>query len=758
MARQAAQEAAQVTDFRKGNEMAAIAAKQINFHVMGYYPITPSTEIAEELDELYVQGEHDIRMIPADGEHGAAGICYGASVGGGRVLNATSANGLLFAMEQLPVQSGTRFPMVLNVVTRSVSGPLDIRCDHSDLMMALNTGWIILMARDPQAVYDMNVMAVRIGEHPDIRLPVMVASDGFFTSHQKRRVRYFEDAAVVRGFIGDPRPPITALDPEHPVTIGPYMNDPDLINNKYQLHLAMEAAVRVIPRVFEEYGALSGRSFPVVDAYRMEDAQAALFILNSAADTAKDAVDRLRSEGHRVGLISPNIIRPFPVEEIRSLCGSLKALMIADRADSYGTWGGNMSLEVRAALKQDSENRTLCLSRVYGLGGKDYYTEDAEEMLRTTLATAREGRVEREFDYFGVDPGDIDIRLDYEAPPITLEESTPGINSAAEDPDTGRVKASVGTPRQLTIMPQRIAPGHGACPGCGIFPSVDQFLKGIEGHVVLLFHTGCGMVVTTGYPFSSHRVTYIHNLFQNGAPTLSGLVEMFHELKRRGELPQERDITFIMVTGDGGMDIGLGPTVGTALRGHPVIVLEYNNEGYMNTGNQLSYSTPFGHTSSTSHVGPRRTGKWFHEKDMAGIMAASGAPYVFTSVEGLGTDLVKKGAKAQWHTRRGDFVYGRVLSVCTLSWRNDEEIGTKLVQAAVDSCAWPAYEIENGITTISYDPEEKGKRIPLRDWLGMMGKTKHLLKPENAPILAELENETERRWRRLKAMHEHPLL
>ncbi len=758
MAQQRTQEAAQITDFRKGNEMAAIAAKHINFHIMGYYPITPSTEIAEELDEMYVEGAHDIRMIPADGEHGAAGICYGASTGGGRVLNATSANGLLYAIEQLPVQSGTRFPMVLNVVTRAVSGPLDIRCDHSDLMMALNTGWIILMARDPQAVYDMNIMAVKIGEHPDVRLPVIVASDGFFTSHQKRRVRYFEDSAVVQEFIGKPETPITILDPERPVTIGPYMNDPDLINNKYQLHLAMEAAAEVVPQVFLEYGRLSGRYYPVVDAYEMEDAEVALFILNSAADTAKDAVDRLRSEGRKVGVISPNVIRPFPADEIRSVCRNLKALMIADRADSYGAWGGNMSLEVRAALQQDPENRTLCLSRVYGLGGKDYYTEDAEEMLQTAWVAAQTGAGEKAFDYFGVTPGNPEIRLEYEAPPITLEESTPGINSVIEDPETGKVKATVGTPRQLTIMPQRIAPGHGACPGCGIFPSVDQFLKGIEGNVVLLFHTGCGMVVTTGYPFSSHRVTYIHNLFQNGAATLSGLVEMFHEMKRRGEIPQERDITFVMVTGDGGMDIGLGPTVGTALRGHPMIILEYNNEGYMNTGNQLSYSTPFGHSTSTSHVGPKRVGKWFHEKDMAAIMAASGAPYVFTSVEGLGTDLVKKGAKAQWHTRQGDFVYGRVLSVCTLSWRNDEEIGTKLVQAAVDSCVWPAFEIEYGITTITYDPEEKGKRIPVRDWLAMMGKTKHLLKPENAPILAELERETERRWRRLKAMHEHPLL
>ena len=180
--------ARQSRDFLSGNEAAARAARDIGFHVMGYFPITPSTEVAETLSKMQANGEHEIVMIPADGEHGAAGICYGAALGGGRVLNATSSQGLLYALEQLPVQSSTRVPMVLNVATRAISGPLDIRCDHSDIYFALNTGWIILLAREPQAVYDMNLAAIRIGEHADVRLPVLVAYDGFFTSHQKRRV------------------------------------------------------------------------------------------------------------------------------------------------------------------------------------------------------------------------------------------------------------------------------------------------------------------------------------------------------------------------------------------------------------------------------------------------------------------------------------------------------------------------------------------------------------------------------------------
>ncbi|HXE49208.1 MAG TPA: hypothetical protein VN663_12610, partial [Ramlibacter sp.] len=150
-------------EFRSGNEAAALAARDIGYHVMGFFPITPSTEVAENLSKMQADGQHEIAMIAGDGEHGAAGICYGAALGGGRVLNATSSQGLLYALEQLPVQAGTRVPMVLNVAARAVSGPLDIRGDHSDFYYALNTGWIVLCARDPQAVYDLNFAAIRIG-------------------------------------------------------------------------------------------------------------------------------------------------------------------------------------------------------------------------------------------------------------------------------------------------------------------------------------------------------------------------------------------------------------------------------------------------------------------------------------------------------------------------------------------------------------------------------------------------------------------
>jgi pyruvate ferredoxin oxidoreductase alpha subunit len=750
----------QVTDFLSGNESAAKAASDIGFHVMGYFPITPSTEVAETLAKMQANGEHEIKMIPADGEHGAAGICYGAALGGGRVLNATSSQGLLYSLEQLPVQSSTRVPMVLNIATRAVSGPLDIRCDHSDIYFALNAGWIMLMARDPQAVYDMNLAAIRIGEHADVRLPVMVAYDGFFTSHQKRRVQTVEDKDVLAEFLGKPESPYTALDPRHPVTFGPYMNDPDLINNKKQHSLAMEAARRVIPEVFEELGRFTGRHYPVVDSYRMDDAEAAVVLLNSAAETAKAEADRLREAGEKVGVLSLNVLRPFPGDLVRTALQNVKAVVVGDRADSYGADGGNLSLELRAAIQLDPDNHTRVLSRIYGLGGKDFDDTDATEFFRQALETARTGTVREAFAYHGAFAGKPELTFAEGLPAIETAEVTRGMAKVTHNPETGKLDVELKPLWAMAEMPGRIAPGHGACPGCGAFPMLHQFFSVLEGDIVVLFQTGCAMVVTTGYPKTAHRVTYIHNLFQNGAATLSGLVEMYHELIRRDEFDfdPDKEITFVMVSGDGGMDIGMGAALGSAHRNHHMMILEYDNEGYMNTGAQLSYSTPLGHRTSTSEVGTARRGKATHHKDTAQIFAAAHIPYVFTASEGYPEDLMRKAAKAQWYAKHEGLAYGKVLSFCPLNWTTTDDAAENVLQVAIDSLFFPIYEVEHGKTTITYDPELLGRQRKVTDWLGMMGKTKHLLKEGNEQRVAAIEGEVLRRWRRLKAMHENPEL
>jgi pyruvate ferredoxin oxidoreductase alpha subunit len=748
--------ARQKLEFRSGNEAAALAARDIGFHVMGYFPITPSTEVAENLSKMQADGEHDIVMIAGDGEHGAAGICYGAALGGGRVLNATSSQGLLYSLEQLPVQAGTRVPMVLNVAARAVSGPLDIRGDHSDIYYALNTGWVMLCARDPQAVYDLNFAAVKIGEHPDVRLPVLVAYDGFVTSHQKRRLRVFDDPEAIRAFLGEPPKYPSPLDIDHPTTFGPYMNDPDLINNKVQLSQAMEAARRVIPEVFAEIEAMTGRHYPVLDAYNMADAEAALVLINSAAETAKETTDELRARGERVGVLSPNVLRPFPAEEFRQALRGVRAAAIGDRADSYGAGGGNLSLEIRAAIQQDAENRTLVLSRVYGLGGKDFYAADAARFFEQALSAARSGHVAEPFAYHGATPGRNDRAPRPGLPPIPAAELSRGMAHVSRDETTGRLSVELEPLWKMTEVPSRIAPGHGACPGCGIFPTLHQVNRVLEGDVVMLFQTGCAMVVTTGYPTTAHRVNYVHNLFQNGAATLSGLVEMYHERVRRGELPDSPDITFVMVSGDGGMDIGMGPALGAAHRNHRMMILEYDNQGYMNTGAQLSYSTPFGHRTSTSEIGSKAPGKRYHHKDTAQIFAACHLPYVFTASEGYPEDLMRKVAKAQWYAKHEGLVYGKILSFCPLNWRTADDAAQPVLQAAVDSCFFPLYEVEHGHTTITYDPDATDRRQPVSAWLELMGKTRHLLTPANSQVVQGIQDEADRRWKRLRAMHASP--
>ena len=733
--------------FESGNELAAFAAKQINYHVMGYYPITPSTQIAEYLDEMKANGEHSVSLIAAEGEHSAAGICYGASAGGGRVFNATSANGLLYALEELPVQSGTRLPMVLNVACRTVSGPLSIKGDHSDIMYALNSGWIILFANSAQEVYDFNICAVKIAEK--LSLPVIVAFDGFFTSHQKRNCLVFSNDEDVLEFVGPPKTDLLALDPQNPVTVGSYMNEPDIINNKYQLHLAMNDAKGVIQEVFSEFEKISGRKNCIIKGYKTEDAEVLMFVLGSAYFTAVSAAEKLREQGRKVGVFSLSALRPFSDGEIAKLCSNAKTVIVMDRQDSFGAGGGNMSLEIRAAMQKNSVNVKV-MSRIFGLGGKDFFEEDAISVFENAF-----GENALEFEYVGISRGDEEYKQTPLFNPVTYKSGEKLVSvSAGED---GKLKVVGATVKNTAMREKRIAPGHGACPGCGIPVNLNLLLRGIEGNVVLLFQTGCAMVVTTAYPKTAFKVPYVHNLFQNGAATLSGLSEMFFERQRRGEMPKG-DITFIMVSGDGGMDIGMGSALGAALRNDKIIIFEYDNGGYMNTGYQLSYSTPMGAKSSTSHIGKYGGGKTFFHKDTAQIMAATHIPYVATVAESDPNDFIKKAAKAQYYAQNEGTVYIKCLSACPLNWGDRAKDERKVIEAAVNSCYFPLYEVEKGFTSLSFDPELRGKKIPATEWLSMMGRTKHLVKPEFEGIVNDIQSEIDRRFKRLKELSQNPLL
>lgn len=727
----------QVEKYLSGNEAAALAVKQIGYDIMGYYPITPSTQIAENLDLMGAKGEVDITMIPAEGEHSAAGICYGASAAGARAFNATSANGLLYALEQFPVQSGTRYPMVMNVVCRTVSGPLSIKGDHSDIMFMLNTGWIILFAHSVQQVYDFNIIATKLGE--SVSLPVVVAYDGFFTSHQKKRSYSFKSDEDVKNFVGKKKEKHDLLDLENPITIGSYMNEPDLINNRFQLYEAVILAGKRLDEIFKSYENLSQRHYEMVEEYKVKDAEIVMILLGSAFDTVTVAVDKLRKEGIKAGVITLNVIRPFPIDEVVKRVKDKCKILVADRQDSYGANGGNLSLEVRAAFQRKKKNVEI-KSVVYGLGGIDFDVSDGRWLLEQYDNLP-------DFSYYGVTKGGKEKVQDNLLKKIDKERTMLGITEVKNTGEGLMVKG--GQINATTAMPDRIAPGHGACPGCGILVNLNLLLRAIEDPVVLLFQTGCGMIITTAYPKTSFRVPYIHNLFQNGAATMSGIVEACKRRQEKGEIPKG-DIVFIMVTGDGGMDIGMGSAIGTALRGHNMIIFEYDNGGYMNTGYQLSYSTPKGAKSATSHVGPLQYGKTFFNKDMPEIMAAANIPYVATVAECNPKDFITKAAKAAYYAKNQGMAYIKALSACPLNWNDNPATERAVIEAAVNCGYFPLYEVEKGITKLNYNHENSNKKMLVKQWFSMMGRTRHLVKEEYSSVVEEIQKEIDERFRKLK--------
>lgn len=727
----------QVEKYLSGNEAAALAVKQIGYDIMGYYPITPSTQIAENLDLMGAKGEVDITMIPAEGEHSAAGICYGASAAGARAFNATSANGLLYALEQFPVQSGTRYPMVMNVACRTVSGPLSIKGDHSDIMFMLNTGWIILFAHSVQQVYDFNIIATKLGE--SVSLPVVVAYDGFFTSHQKKRSYSFKSDEDVKNFVGKKKEKHDLLDLENPITIGSYMNEPDLINNRFQLYEAVTLAGKRLDEIFKSYENLSQRHYEMVEEYKVKDAEIVMILLGSAFDTVTMAVDKLRKEGIKAGVITLNVIRPFPIDEVVKRVKDKCKILVADRQDSYGANGGNLSLEVRAAFQRKKKNVGI-KSVVYGLGGIDFDVSDGRWLLEQYDNLP-------DFSYYGVTKGGKEKVQDNLLKKIDKERTMLGITEVKNTGEGLMVKG--GQINATTAMPDRIAPGHGACPGCGILVNLNLLLRAIEDPVVLLFQTGCGMIITTAYPKTSFRVPYIHNLFQNGAATMSGIVEACKRRQEKGEIPKG-DIVFIMVTGDGGMDIGMGSALGTALRGHNMIIFEYDNGGYMNTGYQLSYSTPKGAKSATSHVGSLQYGKTFFNKDMPEIMAAANIPYVATVAECNPKDFITKAAKAAYYAKNQGMAYIKALSACPLNWNDNPATERAVIEAAVNCGYFPLYEVEKGITKLNYNHENSNKKMPVKQWFSMMGRTRHLVKEEYSSVVEEIQKEIDERFRKLK--------
>ena len=369
--------AKQIRERLSGNEAVATAIRQINPDVMAAFPITPSTEIPQFVSSYVANGLIDTEFVPVESEHSAMSATIGASAAGARAMTATSSAGLALMWEELHIASSDRLPVVLALVNRALSGPININADHSDGMGAKDCGWIQLYSEDNQEAYDNMCMAFRISEK--VKLPVMVCQDGFITSHAVQNIILNEDQDV-KDFVGIYQPEDYLLNAENPMAAGPYSVTQYYMEARRGVAQAMRDSKETIIAVSKEYGEKFGRTYGFFEEYCMDDAEYAIVIMGSAAGAAKDACDKLRAEGKKVGVLKLRVYRPFPAEEIAAALKNVKAIAAMDRAESFGP----MSCELRAALFSAKQTPDV-LSLIYGLGGRDITVEDMEKIYEDLM-------------------------------------------------------------------------------------------------------------------------------------------------------------------------------------------------------------------------------------------------------------------------------------------------------------------------------------------------------------------------------------
>ena len=387
-----------------GNEATAIAMKQINPDVVAAFPITPSTEIPQYFSTFVSNGEVDTEFVAVESEHSAMSATIGAEAAGARAMTATSANGLSLMWEMIYIASSLRLPIVMALVNRAVSGPLNIHNDHSDAMGVRDAGWIMLFSENNQEAYDNMLMAHRIAEHKDVQLPVMVCQDGFITSHSIENIE-LENDEEVKKFVGQYKPEHYLLNDKEPIAIGPLDLQAYLFEHKAQQAEAMKNAKKVIKEVAEEFEKWTGRKYEFFEKYKLDDAEIAIVCMNSTAGTTKAVVDELREKGVKAGLLKLRMFRPFPAEEIAEALQGLKAVAILDKADSLNSAGGALFEDVTSAMYVNKKQVPM-VNYIYGIGGRDTTTMQIESVYNDLQEIVKTGETGNPYRYLGLRKGE----------------------------------------------------------------------------------------------------------------------------------------------------------------------------------------------------------------------------------------------------------------------------------------------------------------------------------------------------------------
>ena len=383
-----------------GNEATAIAMKQINPDVVAAFPITPSTEIPQYFSTFVANGEVDTEFVAVESEHSAMSATIGAEAAGARAMTATSANGLSLMWEMIYIASSLRLPIVMALVNRAVSGPLNIHNDHSDAMGVRDAGWIMLFSENNQEAYDNMLMAHRIAEHKDVQLPVMVCQDGFITSHSIENIQLESDEEVKK-FVGTYEPEHYLLNEKELIAVGPLDVQAYLFEHKAQQAEAMKNAKKVIKEVSEDFEKWTGRKYEFFEKYKLDDAEIAIVCMNSTAGTTKAVIDELREKGVKAGLLKIRMFRPFPVEEVAEVLAHLKAVAVLDKADSLNGAGGALFEDVTSAMYVNQKQVPM-VNYVYGIGGRDTTEMQIKQVYSDLEEILKNGKVENPYRYLGL--------------------------------------------------------------------------------------------------------------------------------------------------------------------------------------------------------------------------------------------------------------------------------------------------------------------------------------------------------------------
>ncbi|MBU1150914.1 MAG: pyruvate ferredoxin oxidoreductase [Proteobacteria bacterium] len=373
----------------------AEAAALCRIDVASVYPITPQSHIAEHLSEIVNDGRLDASFMTVESEHSALSAAMGASATGARVFTATASQGLLFMSEILPIASAMRFPVVMIIANRAVSGPINIWNDHSDIMHTRDTGWISFFADNGQEVVDMTIQAFKVGENRNVMLPVNVNMDGFQLSHMIEPI-LFPDQEEVDRFLPE-YVPYATLHPDRPVSMGT-LGLPEIYAEAQKAKdVAIVNSIKVVKEVWKEWEKLFGRKYEPIQSYRTKDADVVLVTMGSMGETAEIAVDALRKQGVKAGLLKIKLWRPFPFAELKKAVKGIRVLAVTDRACSFGGPGGPVFSEIRSALYGESV-RPAIVNYLIGLGGRDVQVEDFVEMVRR----AAKGKLSEPYEFYGV--------------------------------------------------------------------------------------------------------------------------------------------------------------------------------------------------------------------------------------------------------------------------------------------------------------------------------------------------------------------